>query len=404
MVSNTSWDDKKIEDLLKSMPKVEDHRSQSEIYYQVQKRMRKEKRNYWFIPAAAVAAVLLLSLLLYPSIFSNDQALNESERDMDQKIAMTDDHAADALDTEQDELSAKSFEGESAESDNDNTEMGIGMLTHIPSKTALYQEQLSDQSTAITYAVPDEQAQNIVPVTITVPSSKEVTWVEQYNNHVDDVPYEELGLNGEYLPYKGEVSIASDNVLQLDLVEGHPYSAGSASNVNLLNSLNYTFADSPFEKVKLTTNGAPGMDFGNFGNVEEHILKKKLQNPFFIYKKTEDSKALLAPYMDNTFSTIQEAFNAMKEDIETHDLRGPLKDIELVGVSENELELTVEFGDELLPDTDESMLAIEAILLTAKNYGFETVVLKHPSQVGFAGFLFNEPIRVPIAPNYLEQY
>lgn len=403
MVSNTSWDDKKIEDLLKRMPLVEDHRKPAEIFYQVQKRMRKEKRQYWYIPAAAIATVLFLSFILYPSIFSNNDASHNDEME---RYSVTDNDQGSAMLKANEATDAGNQDvAETEESLEDSTNPGIMELEENPSKSALYTNQVTDDMTAITYAVPDDQVQNIVPVTITVPKNEDQTWVDQYNNNQSQIPFEELGLDGEYLPYKGEVSIASDgSAIKLNLERNHPYNHGSAGNVSLTTSLDYTLQNSPFDKVIFSTEGKPGVEIGNYGVIPEHNVNKIFNQAFFIYQKSQKAKKLLSPYVAISYPTIQEALDAMQEDVDTHNLIAPLKDFGIKAVTEDGEGLIIEFGDQIIDQTQDNMLSLEAILLTAKNFGYKTVIFKHPKQDHFADIMFNEPVEVPMAPNYLEQY
>ncbi|WP_354237421.1 hypothetical protein [Bacillus oleivorans] len=406
-MSNSSWDDKKIENLLKQMPKVEDSRNPSDIYYNVQKQLQKDKRKYWYIPTVAVAAVLLLSFILYPAIFPSNQA-SESEFNA----------AEDAAFKEESNRGAELYEskGDLAEDSGVNQQVieeaagdkdtsGISSIQAIPIQSALYADQVADGVTPITYAVPDEQGQNVVPVTITVPNNEDETWLEQYLNNVQRIPFEELGLNKDLLPLSGNVSIASDNAaIQIDFPKDHPYANGSLMNRSLLVSLDYTLTNTPYNKVLFKTDGTPGIDLGNLGVQPEQPVIKQTKQPYFILQTKDESEALLTPYIDGSFTTIQDALDAMKEEIDTHSLKGPLKNFTIVSVTENGTELVVDLGKIQVEETDENMLAFEAIMLTAKNFGFETVNFKHSVQQSFAYFSFNTSIKVPVAPNYLEQY
>ncbi len=406
MVSNSSWDDKKIENLLKQMPKVEDSRSPNEIYYNVQKQLKKDKRKYWYIPTAAVAAVILLSFILYPSIFPSNHA-SESKLFMATK---------DAADQENSYENTESFEAQ-AEDSGEQTEVieeaaedkanpGISSIQAIPDQSALYPEQVTDNMTAITYAVPDMLGQNVIPVTITVPNKANETWLDQYQNNKDHIPFEEMGLNSKLLPLAGDITITgSDNsAIEIDFPKDHPYAVGSTNSRSLENSLNYTLSNTTFNKVLFYTNGTPGVNLGNMGEQKEQLVNKQTKQPYFILQTEGESDALLTPYLDGSYATVQEALEAMKADIDTHSLKGPLKNFAIVSVTENGKELVIDLGNTKVEETDENMLAFESIMLTAKNFGFETVNFRHSSQQNFVSFQFNTSIQVPVAPNYLEQY
>ena len=61
------FQDKELEKWLKSLPKIEDHRSPSDIYRQIEWKMKRKKRRSWIISSvASVAALLLLTFLYIP--------------------------------------------------------------------------------------------------------------------------------------------------------------------------------------------------------------------------------------------------------------------------------------------------------------------------------------------------
>ena len=61
-MKKSEWSDKQLEELLRQMPKIQDHRNPRDIYQNLSRKKRKQPA--WVIPAFATAAALLLFIYI----------------------------------------------------------------------------------------------------------------------------------------------------------------------------------------------------------------------------------------------------------------------------------------------------------------------------------------------------
>ena len=94
-MKKSEWSDKQLEELLRQMPKIQDHRNPRDIYQNLS--IKKRKRPAWLVPGFATAAALLLFFILVPKLldgteYSFDNAKQE-ESSSEEKISLSKDNS-----------------------------------------------------------------------------------------------------------------------------------------------------------------------------------------------------------------------------------------------------------------------------------------------------------------------
>jgi len=378
-MKNKDFNEEEIAQLLSSMPKIHDKQNKEALFRKVKHSLdhEKKKRRY-FTPGVAVAFALILISIISISLFKNNDflstgSMNESKEEakMDRKV--------------------ESF---------DNEEMSILMEDQPFGKTSVYQEDLVENEDIFVYGVPDENFQNIIPITIIHSVNEEQSWIENYNSLMPKLKEEEWGLT-EYYPIQGAFSKVDDETLKLNAKENHPYGMSSASESIFFNSLTVSFQSQGVRKIDLYTNNEPGILFGNTGKLTTFDINQSNKHGYFFYQ-TDNGYFYLVPY-PNPFETIDEAFTAMKSKVETHNLLPSIPENVTFQNNNSGDTLNIEFTDQttLEPSTD-TIRMFEAILLTAKEFGYDQVIFSNTGFSEIGDFVLTKPIQVPISPNKIQ--
>src|SRR3954464_9300045 len=148
------------------MPKIQDHRNPRDIYQNLS--IKKRKRPAWLVPGFATAAALLLIFLLVPKMLdgtkSSFDSAKQEESSSDEKISLSDDNSSIMMKKE-----------DAAETENGISGAEPKMLVTESDKTALYDYEV-ENGTAMTYWIPDSQAQILVPITTVVNIDSNKDW------------------------------------------------------------------------------------------------------------------------------------------------------------------------------------------------------------------------------------
>ncbi|WP_342432168.1 hypothetical protein [Neobacillus sp. FSL H8-0543] len=386
-MKKSEWSDEQLEELLRQMPKIQDNRNPRDIYQNLSRKNRRQPA--WLIPAFAIAAALLLFILLIPKFMIGDEfALNGAREDKSSFV----EKAVEDNDTSISMNKSPVNEGKSGGEQE--------FTTATANQTALYDHELGNGK-VLNYWIPDSQAQIIIPVSIIV-NSDEGNWLSLLNKSMGALTEEDWGLM-EYYPLNATLELSADGTsVTVDVPSDHLYGQGSASETLFITVLkNLISSNSDIQKIYLSTNSEPGIEFSNYGPINEIDIDSVEKVAYFLYTPTGIDKPFIVPSPD-TFTTIEEAFEAMYVDIPDLGLTASLlpsflfKDIT---IDNNRLILTMDDNTKM-SDTEEILYSFEALLLTAKSFGINTVLIKNApiSQIG--PFDLSAEIKVPVAANY----
>jgi hypothetical protein len=385
-VKKSEWSDKQLEELLRQMPKIEDHRNPRDIYQNLS--IKKRKRTAWLIPGFAAAAALLLFFILVPRFFEGTRSFDSAKQEestSEEKISLADDKSSILNKSEEDGLSGAEPK----------------MLMAEMNKTSIYEDEI-ENGRVITYWVPDSQVQILVPVSIIVPQVDNKNWLTLFTESMGLLKEEEWGLT-DYYPLDASLELdETNNTVIVDVPSDHKYGQGSAGEKTFLDILKKTIAsNSQVNKIILKTNGQPGIEFGNSGVIDELEVNPEGKHGYFLYTPDGMDTTYHVPSTD-TFQDINAAFEAMKTDQTEGGLVasiGPFFQIKDVSIQDNKLFITI---DENTPMENnlETLHSFEAVLLTAKEFGVETIMVVN-APIKFLGpFDLSKETKVPLAPNH----
>ncbi|MDF2859511.1 MAG: hypothetical protein K0Q87_5362 [Neobacillus sp.] len=386
-MKKSEWSDEQLEELLRQMPKIQDNRHPRDIYQNLSRKKRRQPP--WLIPAFATAAALLLFIILIPKFmtsteFAQDGAKEDSTTH-EEKAVQDNDYSISM---------EKAPQNEGEPGDNEK----IFMAT--TNKTAIYDYELGS-GTVLTYWVPDSQAQILIPVSIIV-NAKEGNWLSLFNESMGVLTEEAWGLM-DYYPLNATIELSADGTsVRVDVPNDHLYGQGSASETTFINVLkNVITSNSDIKKIYLSTNSEPGIEFSNYGHMDEIDLESEGKVAYFMYTPIGMDESFIVPSRD-TFTSIKEAFESMREDVPELGLTASLSPsflLENITVDNNKLIVTMDDKTNF-SNTQETLYSFEALLLTAKAFGFDTVLIENAPITQLGPFDLSTEIKVPIAPNY----
>jgi hypothetical protein len=384
-VKKSEWSDKQLEELLRQMPKIEDHRNPRDIYQNLS--IKKRKKSAWLIPGFAATAALLLFFILIPRFFEGTQSFDsakQEESSSQEKISIADDKSS-ILNKEEDGLSGSEAK----------------MMMIEMNKTAIYDDEV-ENGKVITYWIPDSQAQILVPVSIVVPPNDNKNWLTIFTESMGLLKEEEWGLT-DYYPLNATFELDEiNNTVIVDVPLDHKYGDGSAGEMTFLDILQKTIAsNSQINNIILRTNGQPGIEFGNYGEMDKLDVNREGKHGYFFYTPDGLDTTYLVP-STNTFQDINAAFEAMMTDQAEGSLAasiGPSFQIKEFSIQDNKLIINM---DESTPmeNTPATVYSFEAMLLTAKDFGIETIMVVNAPIKLLGPFDLSKEVKVPLAPNH----
>lgn len=396
--------EKKLEELLKELPKIEDHRHPHDIYQNISLQLNKRKRKTWIVPTIASAAAVMLFAILIPNVMNwNETAhdtLNEKSSASEESMQIPEVVEEQADLAEEQEESLRIF---SEPSHKEDINIARSIEAESEPYTAVYEADVENQY-AFTYIFPDLAIQNSVPITVLIPKEEGKTTFTQYVETMSSLNEAEWNVS-EYYPLNADLIYdEKTNVLNIDVPVDHSYSYGSASVLPFRSAISYTAKQLGVEKVTLSTAGTPGILFEHEGIVNELTIEATDGHAYYLYYPNElVEKPYIVPY-NESFEQIETALEAMKNNdhYDTHLLQPSIPSdfvIEKVEVSNEEL-LTIYLADEAVITNSPAMIhTIEAILLTAKDFRFKKVKIENANIAEVGKFKFNEEWAVPVAPN-----
>jgi len=377
------------------LPPIHDRRDAEEIYRKVMAGMEQEKakkKRRVFLPSFAAAAALSFATVLGLYLAGGGH-LHMPGKDAGKLEIYSE--SQDAPAQEESERGLLSREG----ADTANIQKG----ENVPKKSLLFSDDLGDGGQFVTLAIPDPQFQNMIPVTFLVKGGEGENWLQQYTEMMNEVHEEDLGL-GEYYPYRGKLSFEEGDGgirLMLSGEEAAQISSGTIGEEMLKKSfevLRYL----NLRKVTFYTDGKKGIFLPHTGWIEGYDIPQTPRYGYFLYKTENFTYLTPGP---NAYSTVKEALKEMKKRIETHLLAPSIPEPYTVSAEDRGGgRLEVRFREAVtLPNDEAAMRMIEAILLTAKDFGYKEVLFQNVKNDAVGDYRLQEPLAVPLAPNIVAE-
>jgi hypothetical protein len=390
-MKKSEWTDRQLEELLRQMPKIKDHRHPRDIYQNLSIKTKRNNYLSWFFPGIALAAAILLILILAPDLTNLFNEPEHAKQIQSTSADRTNNNGK--IESSKQEFSLKKSQNQDAQS--------MSLKSDIVTKTALYQEDVQSGK-VLTYWIPDNQGQLLVPVSTIIQHPGNKHWLQLFNENMVNLKEKEWGLSN-YYPLDAQIKMnKQENRLVVDVPENHPYGKGSTNEINFVHAIQKNISTNGFEKrIQFTTNGKPGIKFGNFGEKTEIDVPLLKNRAFFLFVPDGKDIPFLVP-SQNSFKDIKAALNAMKIDQSEQGLKASLSpsfSLTIKTIKNGTLILSVQQNSKLenVPNT---VYSFESILLTAKDFGLKNVMLENTNLQQLGPFDLTKINSVPVAPNY----
>lgn len=386
--------DKDIEDLLRGLPKINDKRHQSEIYQHISLNKKKTSLPAWLIPGLASTLVVFLFFILSPMLFGwqdHAEQKSSSSDELENSMMLEDNNLSE-------QETASEFSADDSLEAND-LQMKESNASNIEEPNAVYPEDLSSYE-AVTIPIPDPNAFMTVPVTVLIEKVDEKTWFDQFKETMSKLTEEQWGL-AEYFPLNANLSYDQANAtITVDVPANHKYGLGSASETTFTKILTETFPIEKVKKIIFTTEGEKGISLGNYGDVTELPIENQRNRAYFFYYSGTNSIPYMIP-SEKEFDTIIEAYSAMKIDQDELGLKAPLPaeiELDVFSTEGSDQTLSVHVKDDIQLK-NEFLYNLEAIMLTAKSFGYEKIRVEGLGKKQIGPFDLNEELPLPVGPN-----
>ncbi|CAM3879115.1 hypothetical protein [Mesobacillus zeae] len=405
--------DKQLEDLLRQLPAITDNRDPKHIFQKVSAK-KKLRRPAWLFPAFATAAALfLVAVLASPFVrqengpnenlpmelitTSDDSAESKAGRESEKSYSNNEKQAEKSVKFTGNEKPAAKYALEDAvQPEEENYFAKNGMVE----ATAVYPEDLKDYA-SVTYAIPDAEGRVAVPVTALVPKDDSKTWFTRFKETMPKLTEEKWGLK-DFYPLQADIGYDPGNeTVTVDMETGHPYKLTSKPEAALINIIDYSFSNVNVKNILFSTDGRPGVELGNKQQLESHEVKPSGNHAYLFLYPVNSSVPYIVP-TEETFPSVEKAFKTMGLGQESNGLEASLSQVLVEGYIKNDEGVNQTLHIKLADGAvfkDEFIYSLEAILLTAKDFGFNSLKIDNPEIENVGRFNLKEEIGMPISPN-----
>ncbi len=374
------------EKLLKQMPQVKDERSKDLIYQNIKARLKEQKpvrkNKPWLLSSIASAAAIIIFVLLIPSIFENNEdiAMFSNEESTDR---------VGVFDTE------KSLTAEES-----TMEMAVTFAGGYV--RAIKEEDKLDSQLIIPQALIDANARFVVPINVIAEGSH--IDAEFQNLNITNISGE-YGLGNSLLDSISFYPSMKEEATVVINVPSNRVPVTSSESIMLRQSLESVVATLGYNKMEFMTDGQPGIEFGNYGRLMEIEIASKTQG-YFIHQSISGHRFLVPGTFilgENEFMNFRDTIGKMKiGDVESGFEASIPEEIVIEDIVENKAIVTIVFAEGTSLDfSDQSLEMVEAILLTARDFGFEYVIFENTGTEMLGMYSLADPISVNIYPNVI---
>ncbi|MGN1401257.1 MAG: hypothetical protein ACI4XL_07135 [Bacillus sp. (in: firmicutes)] len=364
--------------ILASLPKVKDVRSPQDIYEKV---TRKRKTKKW--PKAAILVAAIMTLVILAPVF-----LNERVEDKEWTMESSSDRSG-AVENRLDDMKSSGEETEKlSRKEKVNRELAGPLLFNKDLEGFGY----------YTVAFATNNKQHLIPLTFKSSVSEHNAILSAQVNQSQTHDGEQFGLVN-WPMVAGMQSQEDNRVIDVDLSKGYTY---EGVEEELLQVLTESFRYQKVEEFRLWADGKPINEFGGLSPADEHfIVDHHPKRAFLLYRSKEGNRTLYMP-SSRSFGSMEAALDAMKAVGQNQPAVFPSipagLEIKVSPSTEGaDLRLTITMQENM--EEQEKIMAVEASLLTARDFGYATVAFEAEAITEIGPYQIGEPIEVPIAPN-----
>ncbi|PAV29525.1 hypothetical protein CIL05_11725 [Virgibacillus profundi] len=384
-------DDQELIEKLKNMPKIQDTQDKDSLYQHISSglnpKQKQPKRNNKLVPVLGTLMAAILLLIMLPSFLNTNMFETQNENS-------TADRAFD--DANLNNKAEESLSGQEESSDMQDAESEIMMMSE-PLDSYVIDGSVNNEVIAHG-AIADSQQQFVIPLTFVVPESEDIDTFYSEMEHYLHV--QEWGVS-DYLFKNVSFKLEKENnQVVVDLPADFSVGEGSATASIFEKSLTTMFKQEGIDKAVFNTENDQGLDLGPFGLIDELPLSKEQNASYKIYHEEDAVRSFLIPIPNEGEMMIDDALMAMKTDDKDFNVSQTIPDNINMTTDSTEQELTVTFSDESsLMNNQDTLTMIEAILMTAKSYGYDSVSFQNSNLEKIGSYLLTESIPVPVGAN-----
>ncbi len=359
---------------LKQLPKVEDHGDKDELFQRISTQMNEKMphKNNKLVPVFSTVIAVLLVFAIIPVLINqsmSETSVNDSTENADEESS----HEIEMF----------------VERDADQK----GQLFDTQVESYVFQHT-DDDSTAVYGAVTDEQLQTIIPVTIIIPENVDLeTHYNQLDQYLDE---NDWGVN-QYLFNGANFELDIDNhEIGIRLPDDFSLGEGSANPTMFENILTTMFTPYQIEKVIF----GEELDLGSIGVVSELPLQDQEKVNYKIFQADQQYRKFLVPAKVEDNVTIEEAIQDMKKGQASFNIYPTIpEDVQFSFTTVGEELIITLDHDQVFANEQKATIMIEAILMTAKSFGYELVTFNETSVDQVGPYRLSEPLTIPEAIN-----
>lgn len=382
------------------MPQVQDRQSQDELYRKISARMqdeqvRKKSTKTWVLPSIAAVAAVLLMMVIGPSF------LNFSGGSSDESAGVEEANEEMAtMEGEQDSTSLTADEEQAGiASTEESTEfrMATAEVDHLVTE---------NNGMFITLGIPSIEGNTMIPITYMVEEDN-TSRLELLERLFDQFPYEQYGLSPTVLTEVSFEEVEGNKVIVT--VPSEFTLNGSGQDFAFYDGIQETLRWMNYTEAIVQKEDGSKVELGNIGAIEFIPFSPMTNKGVFLHtSKTGSTYLVPSKPQSRDLNSIEEALDAMKTGIDNFELQPSIPaNITLESTNIDEDSLSITFGEnEVIQEDPIHALMIKAILLTAKEFGYEDVTFNNtPDELGGLSLVVNDqpnPIPVPLAPNQID--
>ncbi|WP_270182524.1 GerMN domain-containing protein [Alkalihalobacillus sp. CinArs1] len=394
----------KTKSLLSKLPEVKDHQSKEMIYQQVQNKMKergshvkKKKRAPWIIPSFATAAVVSLSLFLLPGLFNETE--DQSQPAIESSSGQGDSNANESATTatlDEDKKIVDDPIGEAEDSDKGFAAKEMVTFDH-------YTPAMQHGAESIVLSFPDQEGQALIPLSF--PFDSEQTLSDQLKEILSTFDASEYGLSESPIS-DASFTIENTNDSKTLVVDFPTPGDGLSSNESIMirDSIAWLADSVDAQNIAWKTNGEEGYTLGNYGPAEQSIEDETA--PFFLFEASTGDRYLVkgSPLYGDNANDLQSVLSLMKNGDSENNAYAPSipESVSIDSVEKRDDVAAITFTEDSTFDSqEEAMETLEAIMLTASQFGYSKVSFFNTGFDRIGPYSLYEAIPTPQSPNAL---
>lgn len=409
-------DNNKKEQLIKQLsdlPKIKDQQNKALLFESIDQKMKgvnvvkKRSHSKWIAPSIASIAIAALAFLMIRSGLFNQDQMTEQSMDFASRSSEVTEYAEDTEMSTFDQDEATELEDVDQADDGESGAYNAvqdDVDNELTNQLVYYNDEYN--LPIYTIAVLDLQGMYAIPISLVDTAATGDGYPNDVYNRISTfIDEDEFGVY-EY-PFDEIEFIFSDNLenITMRVADDFIFPDTSTQMTAFTNSIKFMFADYPATELNLETETRDSIDLGQIGTMETLKLESVENLAFKIYHH-EDKERMLIPIPQtikgDLFYTIDEALLQMQYDQPEFDITASIPaNLDYVVDPADEELLKISFeSNSKLGDNRETKEMIEAILMTAKSFGFSAVEFNFGGEITQVNqFILTDPIPVPDGVN-----